>query len=159
MARDAPLTLYVEQETKDQLHREADDRGLSLSAYCHQLLDQARKEDAQEELAEELNAEQRLREIATTATEELQQTAADIRDMNAKLGVYAVANWELLKQEHPDSLRQEALRTGRRRLRTPLGDHSVDVDPDPTTDTPDSNAGRDTDESTTGDDNVFDRLE
>lgn len=158
MARDTPITLYVEQETKDQLHREADDRGLSLSGYCHQLLDQARKEDAQEDLAEELNAEQRLLEIAATATEEIEQTADDIRDMNAKLGVYAVANWELLKESHPDSLRQEALRTGRDRLRTPLDEHTVDVTPDRDAGDPDVDAAGDTDDGTTEDD-VFDRLE
>ena len=131
MARDTPITLYVEQETKDQLHREADDRDLSLSAYCLQLMDQARQADAQEELSEELNAEQRLLEIAATATEEIEQTAEEMRDMNAKLGVYTIANWELLKNSHPDNLRQDALRTGRNRLRTPLDDHTVDASESP----------------------------
>ena len=69
MARDTSLTIYVEQDTKDQLRREAEDRDLSLSDYCLGLIDKARKEDAEDDLAEALDAEGRLLSIAAEATD------------------------------------------------------------------------------------------
>lgn len=131
MARDKKITLYVEQEKKDDLAREANDRNLSLSEYILQLVDQSRLADTQEDIARERNAEERLEAIVAQAKDELAQIAANVdernralADMNAKLGVYAIANWELLKPDVSDTRRQDALAAGRRRLRDPLADHA-----------------------------------
>jgi len=81
MARDTSLTIYVEQDTKDQLRREAEDRDLSLSDYCLGLIDKARKEDAEDDLAEALDAEGRLLSIAAEATDQIEQSTKRVEDI------------------------------------------------------------------------------
>ena len=129
MARDTSLTIYVEQDTKDQLRREAEDRDLSLSDYCLGLIDKARKED---DLAESLDAEGRLLSIAAEATDQIEQStkrvedvARAIEEIQARTGTYAVANFELLGQSFPDASRRQALTTGRNRVRTPFEEHDI----------------------------------
>ena len=129
MARDTSLTIYVEQDTKDQLRREAEDRDLSLSDYCLGLIDKARKED---DLAESLDAEGRLLSIAAEATDQIEQStkrvedvARAIEEIQARTGTYAIANFELLGQSFPDANRRQALATGRNRVRTPFEEHDI----------------------------------
>ena len=132
MARDTSLTIYVEQDTKDQLRREADDRDLSLSDYCLGLIEAARKSDAEEDLAETLDAEGRLLSIAAEATDQIEQStkrvedvARAIEEIQARTGTYAIANFELLGQSFPDANRRQALTTGRSRVRTPFEEHDI----------------------------------
>jgi hypothetical protein len=132
MARDTSLTIYVEQDTKDQLRREAEDRDLSLSDYCLGLIDRARKEDAEDDLAESLDAEGRLLSIAAEATDQIEQStkrvedvARAIEEIQARTGTYAIANFELLGQSFPDANRRQALTTGRSRVRTPFEKHDI----------------------------------
>ena len=129
MARNTSLTIYVEQDTKDQLRREAEDRDLSLSDYCLGLIDKARKED---DLAESLDAEGRLLSIAAEATDQIEQStkrvedvARAIEEIQARTGTYAIANFELLGQSFPDASRRQALTTGRNRVRTPFEEHDI----------------------------------
>jgi len=184
MPRDTSLTIYVEQDTKDQLRREAEDRDLSLSDYCLGLLDKARKEDFEDDLAEELDAEGRLLSIAAEATDQIEQStkrvedvARAIEEIQARTGTYAIANFELLGQSFPDANRRQALTTGRNRVRTPFEEHDI---PDSTVtseasststsdrtsssqtnrtqqDSTDSDAAAETDEDDE-DEDVFDRL-
>ena len=77
--------------------------------------------------------EERMREL--NAEERLEALVADIKEIQSRAGVYAVANFELLKQQYPDGVRQQALETGSRRLRdpsvipAPVTDENTDADP------------------------------
>ena len=102
------VTTYVDIETKQQLEKDADRADVTLSTHVHDLVGRQLEADTREQRYRELNAEERLESLIS-----------DIKDIQARAGVYAIANFELLKQDHPDSLRQEALSTGSRRLHDP----------------------------------------
>ena len=102
------ITTYVDVETKQQLEKDADGAGKSVSTHVHDLIEREQRRDTTDQRLRELNAEERLEGLI-----------ADIKDIQARAGVYAVANFELLKQEYPDPLRRQALAAGSRRLRDP----------------------------------------
>ena len=102
------VAFYTDAETKRQLEKDADRDDKTLSTHLHDLVQREQQRDTTEQRYRELNAEERLESLI-----------ADIKDIQARAGVYSVANWELLKQEHPDALRQKALSTASRRLRDP----------------------------------------
>ena len=60
MARDTRVQLYVEESTRDQLKREAEDRDLTLSTYLHRLVDRGRDEELQADLTDRTDVEARL---------------------------------------------------------------------------------------------------
>ena len=147
MARDAKLTLYVEDETKTELKARADDAGLSLSTYLRDALHRELQRESQDDFASEVRAEERIQELMTTGVERMERTAEQIADMNAKMGVYSIANFELLKSDYKDTTRRNALSTGARRLREDLDVALDDLD------VPTENDGE-----SDGDESIFDDL-
>lgn len=51
-----------------------------------------------------------------------------MRELNAKTGAYAAANFELLKHDHKDALRRDALQVGAQRMRDDLDQTLTDLD-------------------------------
>lgn len=134
-SRTEGVSLYLTPAEKDAVEWEAAAADESLSAYLTRLVRQQRQQDAEAELAETLNPENRLLDVAAEATYRMtesvdcvEQMAEYIREMHACSGTYAAANFELLKRDVADPYRQDALRTGRRRMRTPLDDVLGDGD-------------------------------
>ncbi|WP_254547489.1 hypothetical protein [Halomarina pelagica] len=123
MARDQRLTLYVGKGEKGQIEEEADERDLSVSEYLYRLVQKQRQSEAAERLIEESEAERHIEQLLADGRDELVAVADDVRDLSARGNVYAIALWELLKQEHPDTERREALSTAARRLRIPVEEH------------------------------------
>jgi hypothetical protein len=124
MARDNQLTIYVEDDIKQELERNADDEDQTVSTYAANLLERQLQTDATDQIEREQNAEERLNELIALGKDELTQMGTeiadlqqDIRELHAKTGVYAVANWEVLKQSVDDDERRAALSTGSQRLR------------------------------------------
>lgn len=108
--RDKQVSTYVSEETKEQLKREADRADEPLSKYIRGLIQQARLEDTQEQLARDLNAEERLLEIIKEGkaemaemTEQVERQNQTIQNFMAHLGGYSIANWKLLKATHQPS--------------------------------------------------------
>ncbi|MFC7158033.1 hypothetical protein ACFQPA_21900 [Halomarina halobia] len=134
MARDQRLTLYVGKGEKGQIEEEADERDLSVSEYLYRLVQKQRQSEAAERLIEESEAERHIEQLLADGRDELVAVADDVRDLSARGNVYAIALWELLKTEHPDTERREALSTAARRLRIPVEEHPdlhpADVDTD-----------------------------
>lgn len=155
--RTEPITFYLTAEEKQALQREADDADESLSSHVTRLVRRQRQLDAEEEISENLNPEERLLEIAREATDqiedsvaEVEHAATDLRDMQARSGVYSIANFELLKDGYADPRRQDALRTGRNRLRQPIEDHNAVEDANTGQNT--SDTGDNADDNDNGDD-------
>jgi hypothetical protein len=124
MARDNQLTIYVEDDIKQELERNADEEDQTISTYAANLLERQLQADATDQIEREQNAEERLNELIALGKDELTQMGTeiadlqqDIRELHAKTGVYAVANWEVLKQSVGDDERRAALSTGSQRLR------------------------------------------
>lgn len=118
--RDTQITVYVTDERKTELKQRADEEDTSMSGVINDMIDRQFQQDAQDAIASEARAEERIQELITVGTEQMVETAKEIRDMNAKFGAYAIANFELMKRDRSDHVRQEALDTGARRLRQDL---------------------------------------
>lgn len=126
------VTFYVSESEQNALKREADERGKSLSAYCLQLIRRQRQLDAEEQLAEDLNVEQRLEEITQRAIDriddsvgEVEETTEALRDLHARAGNYPLVNFRILMRQHrpPEAWIDEQFTWSRNRLREPLAEH------------------------------------
>lgn len=132
MAEDTPITLYVSDDEKRTLRREAEAEDLSLSAYCKRLIRQQRSDEAAADVAEQLDPEQRILDLTAEAEQRIQDSvsdveavAADLRDMQARSGAYAIATFELVKTDYADPTRRDALATAQERLRMPFEEHDA----------------------------------
>lgn len=141
--RTSQITIYVTTERKTELEQLADDQDDSVSGVINDMVGRQLQEEAQEAISSETRAEERIQELLSLGVEEMEKTAAEIRDMNAKFGTYAIANFEMLKQSHTDHVRKTALSTGARRIRKDLDTVSGTLADDPTTATQDASADQD----------------
>jgi uncharacterized membrane protein YheB (UPF0754 family) len=80
MRRDNPLTTYVSDETKTEIEQRARDEDETVSTYLDRLIRRQLATEAQEDIASEARAEERIREVATVAVDEIQQTTERMRD-------------------------------------------------------------------------------
>jgi hypothetical protein len=80
MRRDNPLTTYVSDETKAEIEQRARDEDETVSTYLDRLIRRQLAQEAQEDIASETRAEERIREVATIAVEEIEQTTERMRD-------------------------------------------------------------------------------
>ncbi|MDL5363898.1 hypothetical protein [Halalkalicoccus sp. NIPERK01] len=126
------VTFYVSESEQNALKREADERDKSLSAYCLQLIRRQRQLDAEDQLAEDLNVEQRLEEITQRAidriddsVEDVEETTEALRDLHARAGNYPLVNFRILMRAHrpPEAWINEQFTWSRNRLREPLSEH------------------------------------
>ena len=134
MRRDNKLTVYVSDDTKATLERRAQQEDMDVSPYIDTVLRRYFQMDAEEEIAAEARAAERIEELVALGKDELRELTREIADMNAKMGAYAAANFELQKTDYDDAMRRDALATGAERIRkdvTVVQDALVDAD-DPT---------------------------
>ena len=134
MARNTELSTYVDSETKQQLKREADEKGITLSTHTAQLIDRGRMAEAEESLTSRTDVEAALeRTIESTVAEYHNELLDAVR----KASVYSIANYELdaVTSDASGALRQDTFATGRRRTHTPLSDHEETMADDSTTET------------------------
>ena len=132
MARNTELSTYVDSETKQQLKREADEKGLTLSTHTAQLIDRGRMAEAEESLTSRTDVEAALeRTIESTVAEYHNELLDAVR----KASVYSIANYELdaVTSDASGAIRQDTFATGRRRTHTPLSDHEKTIADDSTT--------------------------
>lgn len=80
MRRDNPLTTYVSDETKAEIEQRARNEDETVSTYLDRLIRRQLLMEAQEDIASETRAEERIREVATLAVEEIQQTTDRMRE-------------------------------------------------------------------------------
>lgn len=124
------VTFYVDEDEREALKREADAAGKSLSSYVLQLVRRQRQLDAEEELSDSLNVEQRLDQIASDAIEDMSEAAQAIEEQQRLSGKYSIALWELLKTDYADPRRQQALETSHARLNKVIDMEPPDTDDD-----------------------------
>lgn len=126
------VTFYVTESEQNALKREAEERGLSLSSYVLRLVNRQRQLESEEELAEELNVEQRLGEITKQAVEEIEDSVSSVedataalQDLHARAGTYPLVNFRLLMRQHkpPQGWIKEEFTRARDNLRQPLDEY------------------------------------
>jgi len=115
---------YVSQQTLEDLDREADRRGCSRSSLVDEYIRRGLRHDREDEVAAEARAVRKLQDVLDQGLDDFRETARHQQDLNAKTGVYAVAAFELLKDNHGQAQVKDALETASRRLR----DDELDVD-------------------------------
>ena len=117
MRRDNKLTVYVSDDTLATVERRAQQEGMDVSPYIDATLRRYFQMEAEEEISTEVRAAERIEELVSLGKDELRELTREIADMNAKMGAYAAANFELMKQDYPDAMRRDALATGSERIR------------------------------------------
>ena len=136
MTRDNKVSVYVNDQEKSRIKREANERGMSISAYILASLEDRWTTDDTEATAERAKVEERVERITTEAVDsmetllEQQQKRTDqMADMVARSAVYSIANFESLKYQHklPEEVKTKSLKLGARRLGDPL---DLDADQD-----------------------------
>lgn len=108
---------YVSSETKRDLDREAERQDVSRSSLIAQYIRRGLRQDREDDVAAETRAEQRLQDVLDAGLDDMADVARHQQEITAKSGVYAVAAFELIKQEHGEAAVADALRAGARRLR------------------------------------------
>ncbi|NKE37905.1 hypothetical protein GWG54_19320 [Natronococcus sp. JC468] len=125
MTRDQPISLYVTESEKKQLQAEADAADETLSSYLYKLIQKQRQAEELDKAATELNAEERIEAMIAEATDTLEETAEDIRDIHARAGTYPLVNFRLLQRQFrvPEPWIDEEFSRASRKLRVPFNQH------------------------------------
>lgn len=144
--RDAKISLYVTEDRKRDLERRADDVDMGLSPYVDRLIDRQLVAEAENEVSAQTRATERLQRVIEEGERQIRDATTDLREMQAKTGAYAIANFEFLKQNRGESEIRDALSTGSRRLREDaVPPEDVDGSESRTTDESDTGGGLDID--------------
>lgn len=145
--RDNAISTYVSETTKNEVEERARKEDVTVSTYVADLIRREMRREASDNLAAEIRAEERLQELIALGKDEMREVAREIAEMHAKTGTYAAANFELLKRDHKDALRRDALSTGSRRVRQPLDETLAEFDAESTTIEDSSDETGETDDS------------
>lgn len=76
--RNKPVTMYYTASEKAAVKREAEQENKTVSTYCRDIIDRARRADD----LEELDAEARLERIMAEGTDHIEEIGEDIREQN-----------------------------------------------------------------------------
>lgn len=139
--RDNSLIAYVSEELKTEVKQRAEDADETVSEYLNRIIRRQLQMEAEDAIASESHAEERIQELTQIAVDELREATAEMRDLNAKTGAYAAANFELLKSDYKDATRRDALGTGSRRMRQDLDVVQEDLEPESDADSGGSDDG------------------
>ena len=129
MTRDQRITVYVSEQERSRIEREAEAEHMALSNYVMSAVEDKWNRQDTQETAERIEIEERVERITSQATddmaamlEQMQQRNDQLVDMVARSAVYSIGNFEALKysQKLPEEVKTNALKIGSRRLREPL---------------------------------------
>lgn len=151
------LSVYVTDERKAEIEQRAKEEDITISRLVNEMIDRYLQQEAQDAVASEVRAEERLREVITLGTEQMRKTATELREQNARFGAYAIASFELQRRTHSPTVQLEALTTGAERMRQELDTVIQELENDSGTTTPPVDSAPEPDTSSTTDTN--DRLD
>lgn len=128
--RDKKLSVYVTEQRKEEIRRRADSEDMTISSYLNQLIQRQLVAEEQNEISAQTQAVEQLQKTIDQGTRQLRDVATDIKNIQARTGTYAVANFELLKEDYPESRINEATTKGSQILagEAPFPDESTDDD-------------------------------
>jgi len=72
--RDTQITVYVTDERKAELKQRADEEDTSMSGIINDMIDRQLQQDAQDAIASEARAEERIQELISVGTEQMVET-------------------------------------------------------------------------------------
>ncbi len=138
------LSVYVTDERKAEIEQRANEEDTTISRLVNEMIDRYLQQEAQDAIASEVRAEERLREVITLGTETMRETTTELRELNARFGAYAAASFELQRRAHSPHIQQEALTTGVERMGQDLDSVIQDLDNDAVSTQTDSVSASDT---------------
>ena len=83
MSRRSPVAIYYSEAEKEEIEREAERAGQTVSGYCRELIDTQRGEDAKEEVADRHNAEERIEALLDDGLSEFTEEVEQLREDHA----------------------------------------------------------------------------
>lgn len=121
--RDKRISAYVTEERKDELHRRANEEGVSVSVYLNRLINRQLQMEAEDEISAQTHAVEQLQRTIDEGQRSLRKIGEEVENKNRKAGAYGVAAFVLLQREYSDAVVEEAIEAGNRRL------HDDDYEP------------------------------
>lgn len=114
--RDKRVSAYVTEERKDELHRRANEEGVTLSVYLNRLIDRQLQMEAENEVSAQTRAVEQLQRTIDEGQRQLRKIGEEVEDKNRKAGAYGVAAFVLLQREYSEEVVNAAIEAGNRRL-------------------------------------------
>ena len=154
--RDQKISVYVTEDRKTEIERKAATEDMTISSYLNRLISRQLAMEAENEIASTARAADQLQTLIDRGTRQLRDATEDLQEMNAKMGVYTIANFELMKGAHGQPEIRDALSTGSRRLRDDLDFGAELAEASETTDLSRDSSEDDNDDDNDG--NLVDRV-
>jgi hypothetical protein len=143
------LEIYMTEQKKQAIKTAAAEADMSVSSWLREAADRRLRAEQQDELLTATEAEQRIERLIAQATDEIEAAASGLHEMQAKTGVYTIANFRLLSTGFSDGMVSDSLSYGSERLRADLADLGLDApDVDTTSSTADESDTTDKDGTT-----------
>lgn len=129
MTKKAHISSYVEDDLNEEIERLAEEADQSKSEFIAETLRNRVHQENIDEVNHETHAERRIEELVGQARDEVTGATDDLQNYLAVIGVHSIGTWELLKEEHGEVARQQALNKGAERLREDFEQLGIDIEP------------------------------
>lgn len=116
MTKDKIISVYTDAETKQEIERLAETKGMSLSAYCTRAIENQLARDLRERRNDDLSVEDRLEELVAYARDEVEAATEELVESQAIPAVHMIALWELIADNYGPAQRKAAMTSARQRL-------------------------------------------
>ncbi|WP_267644009.1 hypothetical protein [Haloarchaeobius amylolyticus] len=126
--RDNQIDVYLDTDLYQEVVARANEANKSKSGYVAEVLEAHVQNDLMTEIGHEAAVERRIEELVAHATDEVTDATNGLEEAILQTGVYSVAAWELVKGNHGEVARQNAMQAGRRRVRDQANQLGSDLD-------------------------------
>lgn len=127
--RDNQINIYVDEDLHEEIVERADEADCSKSGYVVEVLERHVESQLAIEVNHQSAVERRLEELAAHAAEKITAATEGLEAGILRAGVYAIATWELVKQDYGEVERRQAIEAGSRRMREEADALGIDLDP------------------------------
>lgn len=132
------VSVYMDADLDAELQKRADMTDMSKSAYIRDVLLDHVEGDLITETSREVDAEQRIEELVTEATEEITDTTdTALEEIRAhhelmqlvllRTGMYSAGNWNVLKKEYGEIEVKQAMQSASQRFRDDAAEMGIDI--------------------------------
>jgi len=99
MARTEKMSVYLSPETEQEIIQRAREEDMSKSGYMSLLIDRQLVAEAEDDIASDVHAEQRLTKLIDDGTDEMTRLVREIRDIQAAWAAYSIVTFLLMKED------------------------------------------------------------
>jgi len=125
---DKNVSFYTDEKTKNEIKRQAEQEGKSVSAWCESVVEQELAERTLEDAAEATNLEGRLDLLLGETEDKLDRLVRDSIGNQSAAAVYSYAIWKLVSKEYGPQKRKNALQDAKEYVESKQGEGPVNED-------------------------------